>query len=240
MNDQSRIYPHGKVEKISEDIFMVRGSINMNPVVRITRNMAIIREGAELTLVNPLRVSEEVENEILNLGNIAHVMRLGAFHGVDDDYYVDKFAAKMWAQIGGTTYPTPEITDALSAACKLPFENGQVVEFNGSIQPECVLLMAVGNGLLLSCDAIQNYGDYSYNNFLAKLMMPFIGFPKKTIVGPIWLKYMTPEGKSLENQFRNLLDLPFDSLLAAHGTLMTSGAHQAVRDAIDTVYTNNN
>lgn len=236
MSEKSRIYPHGKVEQISEDIFMVRGSININPVVRISRNMAIIREGGELTVVNPLRVTKEVEDEILSLGNIAHVMRLGAFHGVDDTYYVDKFSAKMWAQVGGTTYTTPQITDVLSEGCTLPFTNAQVIEIGGSVQPECVLLMNIDNGLLLTCDAIQNYGDYSYNNFLTRLILPFIGFPKKTIVGPIWLKFMTPVGQSLEKQFRNLLELPFDSLLAAHGTLMKSGAHCAVREAIDTAF----
>lgn len=236
MSEKSRIYPHGKVEQISEDVFMVRGSINMNPVVRITRNMAIVREGNELTLVNPLRVNKEVENEILSLGDITNVMRLGAFHGVDDEYYVEKFSAKMWAQLGGTTYTTPEITDVLSEGCELPFANAQVMEFEGSVQPECVLLLNTGNGLLLTCDAIQNYGDYSYNNFLARLMMPFIGFPKKTIVGPIWLKFMTPEGKSLKKQFCNLLELPFDSLLAAHGTFMKADAHCAVRAAIETAF----
>lgn len=236
MSEKSRIYPHGKVEQISEDVFMVRGSINMNRFVRITRNMAIIREGGELTIVNPLRVNKAVEDEILSLGSIAHVMRLGAFHGVDDSYYVDKFSAKMWAQVGGTTYITPQITDVLSEGCALPFANGQIIEFSGSVQPECVLLLNTGCGLLLTCDAIQNYGDYSYNNFLAKIMLPFVGFPKKTIVGPIWLKFMTPAGQSLEKQFRNLLELPFDSLLAAHGTLKKSGAHSAVREAIDTAF----
>ena len=237
MTDRSRVYPHGSVEQICENVFMVRCSININPVVRITRNMAIIRDGSELTLVNPLRVNEEVESEILALGNIAHIMRLGAFNGVDDSYYVDKFSAKMWAQIGGTTYTTPEISDALSVGCELPFQNAQLVEFNNTIQPECVLLINEANGLLLTCDAIQNYGDYSYNNFLAKLMLPFLGFPKKTILGPIWLRYMTPKGQSLEDEFLALLELPFDSLLSAHGTLLTAGAHCAVEEAISTAFT---
>ena len=28
----------------------------------------------------------------------------------------------------------------------------------------------------LTCDAIQNYGDYSHNNWIARMMMPIIGF----------------------------------------------------------------
>ena len=58
------VYPHGPVEQIADDVFMVRGSIRMNPVVRITRNMAIVRNGSELTLVNPIRLSPAGEAEL--------------------------------------------------------------------------------------------------------------------------------------------------------------------------------
>lgn len=236
MSDQSKIYPHGKVEKIDENIFMVRGSIKMNPIVRITRNMVIVRQGDEISLINPIRVSPEVESQIEALGKIKHIVRLGAFHGVDDTYYSEKYSTSMWSQSGGTTYTVPEIDNEMSAGCQLPFLNAEVIEFNGSVEPECVLLIKVGKGLLLTCDAIQNYGDYSYNNFAAKLLMPLIGFPKTTIVGPIWLKFMTPENQSLEAQFRKLLALEFDSLLAAHGTLLKTGAYIAVEKAIDKAF----
>lgn len=236
MSENSRIYPHGKVETIAENVFMIRGSIKMNPVVRITRNMAIVRQGDELSLINPIRVSLEVESQIQALGKIVNIIRLGAFHGVDDAYYVDKYSAFMWAQKGGTTYTEPKIDNVISANCQLPFSDAKVIEFNGSAQPECVLLLETEKGLLLSCDAIQNYGDYSYNNWFTKMLLPFIGFPKTTIVGPIWLKFMTPEGGTLEAEFRKLLDLKFDSLLAAHGTLLETGAHDAVAKAINKVF----
>lgn len=233
MSERSKVYPHGSVEQISENLFMVRGSIKMNPAVRITRNMAIVREGDELSLINPIRVSPRVEAEIEQLGRVTHLLRLGAFHGVDDEYYAEKYPVSMWAQKGGTTYTKPEIDNEISAGCQLPFSNSEVIEFEGSVQPECVVLIKTGKGILLTCDAIQNYGDYSYNNFFTKLMLPFIGFPRTTIVGPIWLKFMTPKNQSLEAEFRKLLSCEFDSLLAAHGTLLESGAYAAVEKAIN-------
>lgn len=236
MSDQSKIYPHGKVEKIDDNIFMVRGSIKMNPVMRITRNMAIVRQEDELSLINPIRVSPEVELQIEALGKIKHLVRLGAFHGVDDSYYSKKYSASMWSQPNGTTYTAPPINNEISAGGELPFLNAEVIVFNGSVQPECALLVRVGKGLLLSCDAIQNYGDYSYNSLIARLLMPLIGFPRTTIVGPIWLKFMTPENQSLEGEFRKLLALKFDKLLAAHGTLLETGAHAAVEKAINKAF----
>lgn len=236
MSSNTPIYPHGNVEEIAEDLFMLRGSIKMNPLVRITRNMGIIRSGDELSLINPVRVNEKVEAQLAKLGDIKHVIRLGCFHGVDDPYYVEKYGAQMWAQPGGTTYTTPKIDKELSAISPLPFDNSEIFEFAGTTQPECALVINRGRGTLFTCDAIQNYGDYSYNNILAKILMPFIGFPRTTLVGPVWLKYQTPEGESLEAEFRRLLGLKFDCLLAAHGTLLETGAHAAVERAIDKAF----
>lgn len=236
MTSNTPIYPHGNVEEFADDLFMLRGSIKMNPLVRITRNMGIIRNGDELSLINPVRVNAKVEAQIEKLGKIKHVIRLGAFHGVDDPYYVEKYSAQMWAQPGGTTYTEPKIDKELDSIAPLPFDKGEIFEFAGTTQPECALLINRGRGVLFTCDAIQNYGDYSYNNIPAKILMPLIGFPRTTIVGPMWLKYQTPEGESLESEFRRLLGLRFDCLLAAHGTLLKTGAHEAVERAIDKAF----
>jgi hypothetical protein len=236
MTSNTPIYPHGNVEEIAEDIFMLRGSIKMNPLLRITRNMGIIRNGDELSLINPVRVSAKVEAQIAKLGQIKHVIRLGCFHGVDDPYYVEKFGAQMWAQLGGTTYTVPKIDKELDSVAPLPFDNAEIFEFAGTTQPESALLIKRGTGILFTCDAIQNYGDYSYNNIVAKILMPFIGFPRTTIIGPIWLKYQTPEDETLEPEFRRLLGLKFDRLLAAHGTLLKTGAHAAVERAVNKVF----
>lgn len=230
------IYPHGNVEEISADVFMIRGSIKMNPLVRITRNMAVIRNGSELSLINPLRVNEKVEAQLKALGEIKNVLRLGSFHGVDDPYYVEKFGACMWAQSGGTTYTRPAIDKELSSDADLPFDDGEIFEFASTAQPECALLMQREEGILFTCDGIQNYGNYSYNNLPAKILMPFIGFPKTTLVGPLWLKAMTKEGESLESEFRRLLGLKFDKLLSAHGTLLETGAHAAVERAVNKAF----
>ena len=70
-------------------------------------------------------------------------------------------------------------------------------------------------------------------------MMPFIGFPKTTIVGPIWLKMMTPEGGSLKRDFESLLTLDFDRLLSAHGSLLTAGAKDSVAMAVRKTFPDN-
>jgi len=229
-------YPHDPIQEIAPHVYMARGSFQMNAMMRISRNMAIVRHERELTLINPIRLSPEGEAQLKALGEVKHFIRLGPFHGIDDPYYKAEFNPEFWCQKGGRAYPEPGIDHALDEVIDLPFANAQLLCFRKTKQPECALLLKLGEGILLTCDAIQHYGDYSHNNLPTKIVMPFIGFPKKTIVGPIWLKFMTPDGGTLQDEFERLLTLKFDTLLSAHGTLLKTGAHAAVADAVARAY----
>ncbi len=215
---------------------MVRGTHRMNAFMRISRNMAIIRDGRELSVVNPLRLSAEGETKLESLGKVVRVIRLGAMHGVDDPYYVQRFGAEFWCQPGGVTYPQPRIDREFSSDTTLPFPAAKFYCFAGTKQPESALLVQRGTGLLLTCDAVQNYGDYRHHSLPARALMPLIGFPKRMIIGPFWLKYMTPEQTSLRGEFEKLLSLEFDALLSAHGSFMPSGAKNALRIAIEKTF----
>ena len=89
-------YPHGKIEQLFWDIFWVQGSIRVGPGMSMNRNMVIIRNRHELTLINPVRLNETEERKLEKLGRVTHVFRLGDFHGLDDQYYVDKYQARFW------------------------------------------------------------------------------------------------------------------------------------------------
>lgn len=229
------IYPHDPVEQIMDEIFMVRGSINLNRFMRITRNMAIVRNGGELTLINPLRLDSKGEDQLKALGTVKNVMRM-ALHSVDDGYYVDTFNAEYWCPPMDRKADQPRVDHALVEGTPLPFPSAELFVFKGTMQPETVLSFRTGGGFLLTCDCIQHYGDYKHNNLIARLLMPYIGFPKTTIVGPIWLNMMTPDGESLQDEFERLLKLDFNSLLCGHGSFLKSGAKEAVRKAVDKVF----
>ena len=157
-------------------------------------------------------------------------------HGVDDPYYIERYDAELWAPGHSEAHPEPKPTLMFDATTALPFPNASLFCFKGLNQPEGALLLSRGPGLLITCDAIQNYGDYRHNNLVARLLMPLIGFPKTTIVGPMWIKVMTPESASLESEFRRLLELDFDQLLSAHGSFLETGAHEACERAVDKMF----
>ena len=230
------VYPHDPIEKIAQDVFMVRGSLKMNALLRISRNMAVIHHDGELTLVNPIQLHAAEEKKLRALGTIRRIMRLGPMHGLDDPYYVNRFKAEFWCQPGGTIYTQPNIDVEMRSGGSLPFPDAELFCFNGALQPESALVLQRGNGLLLTCDAIQHYDDYKHNNLPARLMLPLIGFPKTTLVGPIWLKRMTPAEASLQREFERLLTQDFDALLSAHGSFLAHGAKAAVRAAIERAF----
>ncbi len=229
-------YPHDPIHQVIPDVFIVRGSIPLNPLMRISRNMAIVRHEGELTLVDPIRLTPAGEAQLRQLGTVKRILRLGPLHGVDDPYYTSEFDAELWAPGVSEAYPDIKPDVQVAAATALPFPDARLVFLEGANQPEATLLIQRAGGLLITCDAIQHYGDYTRNSLLARLAMPFIGFPRTTLIGPIWLKLMTPEGASLEGAFRRILEHDFDKLLSAHGTVLASGAKAAVAGAIDKAF----
>jgi hypothetical protein len=235
-NFDASLYPaacsHEPIRELAPDIFFAPGSIRMGPMMQFSRNMVIVRHGGELTLVNPVRLSAAGEADLEALGTVRHVMRLGVFHGVDDAYTVARFGARFWCQAGSDQYPEPRPDHELSEAGQLPLPDAALFAFRETSKPECALLLQRGAGLLITCDAIQHYGNYERQSLLAKVMMPFIGFPKRALVGPFWLKGLTAEGGSLRPDFDRLLELEFDALVSAHGTPLMHGAQGAVREAI--------
>lgn len=230
------IYPHDPIEEIQPDVFLVRGSIKMNAVLQLTRNMVIVRHQGELTLVDPIRLSSEEEARLDSLGEVKHLLRLGPMHSVDDAYYLNRYDAPLLGPGPVDLHPEPKPTISLDAASPLPFPEAELFVFDGLKQPEAALLLKKDGGLLITCDAIQNYGDYRHNNFLARLMLPWIGFPKTTLVGPFWVKLLTPKGGNLESEFRRLLTLDFDRLISAHGSFLSTGAHAACERAVNKMF----
>jgi hypothetical protein len=140
---------------------------------------------------------------------------------------------------GGRTYTQPGIDHVLGEGDALPFSGARLFVFGHMVEPEGVLLLERGPGMLLTADAIQSYATPPYRphtNFIANLLMPLIGFPKKTIIGPIWMKNMVTDRNGIREDFRRLLELDFDQLLSAHGVFLPRGAKLEVENAFDAVF----
>ena len=224
--------PHDAIEAIVPDLFMVHGSIRLAPGMRINRNMMVLRRNGELSLISPIRLVAKEEGALEALGTIKHVMRLGYYHGIDDRYYVDRYSAQFWCQAKSVHYPEPKPGHVLGEHSILPTADTELFCFQETKFPECALLLRQHGGILITCDSIQHWTDWSYCSLPARLVMRLAGFSLTTLIGPLWRKYMTPPGGSIQPDFQRLLSLEFEHLVGAHGRVCHGGAHGKVKAAV--------
>ena len=210
---------HGPLLPILEDAWYVTGSVQFKPLLRLPRNMVVLRHGGELMLVNSVRLNAEGEAELNALGRVAHIMQIG-MHGMDDPYYVDRYQAKLWR------------ADALRQDTVMPFPDVSVFRFADTIRAECALLVQRDGGLLITCDAIQHWAPSGLMSPLAKVATRLIGFQKPAQIGPPWRKKQTPPGGTLRGDFERLAALPFRRLIGGHGGLLEVDAQAQVRASI--------
>jgi hypothetical protein len=236
MSDHAAAEPHSQIEKLFDDVYWVQGSIRMGPGVRTNRNMVVLRQESELTILNPVRLDEAGEAALEQLGDVKHLVRLGYFHGVDDPYYVDRFGAKLWCQAGSDHHrePTPDVV--MDESTELPIADAKLFVYREARHPECAVLLERHGGLLVTCDSIQHHVDWTHCSLMARLAMRAMGFMKPMNIGPPWRKTMTPEGGSLRPDFERLLELDFDHAVGAHGSVCRGGAKQALRNTVSHVF----
>lgn len=228
--------PHGNLEPLGNDVWWVPGTMRMNWYMGISRNMVVVRSGNELTLLNPVRLDEQGEAALAALGEVRHLVRLGCFHGCDDAYLKQRYGAKFWCQANSRQYPEPVADQVLEEGGALPFPDAQLIAFREVKRPECALLIRRGNGILVTCDSLQYYPNWERHSLVARLLMPRIGFSKRLLVGPLWKKFQTPKGGSLQPDFERLLALDFDAFVSAHGAPVMQGAKAAARAAVEDAY----
>lgn len=220
--------PHGELLPIFDDAWWLTGTVKFNPVIRLARNMAVLRNGRELTLINAIRLDDAGLKKLEALGDVAHVMRIG-IHAMDDAFYLDRYGAKYWSvDRGGLAPSTTELTED----CALPFPDAEVFRFRDTVEAEAAILVRREGGLLITCDSVQHWAPSPLMSLSAKMITRVMGFQKPAQIGPPWKKIMTPKGGTLKPDFERLAGLGFDKLIGAHGGLLERDATDALRATI--------
>lgn len=221
------VYPQDELKALYPGVHLLHGSIRMGPGMRMNRNMIVLDNGGELILINPVRMTDEGLARLDAMGKVKAVLRLGDFHGLDDQFYVDRYQCEFWAQEGQTTYQQPSPDRVISAATPSPFPNSQFFIFEDAAHPEAALLLNEHH-LLITTDSVQYHADWSYFSPFTKFAFKLLGFKTGVNIGPPWLKRVTKKGCSLKADFERLLLLDFDAMVGAHGMHMRSGAKDAL------------
>jgi hypothetical protein len=216
--------PHGPPTEVFPDTFVVRSTFRMGPLVSIARNMVVLRQGKELTLVNAVRLTPAGEAALTALGEVRHQVKLGHFHTRDDAYVRDRFGTTFWASA-----PADGSTEKLVDGAPGPLERAGVFVFatTGAREAALVVKQPAG-GLLLTCDSVQHWADTAGCSWLGGVICRRMGFlNRRATIGPIWAKKLT-EGNpaAVRPDFERLLAADFTHLLSGHGALLRDDAHR--------------
>lgn len=228
---------HSRIEQIFPDVYFVMG---MNKIthegvdLQYSCNMIIVRDGQALSLINTVRLSDKGLKELDALGTVKNIVRIGAFHGKHDAFYLDRYeGAKLWA-LEGMVDQNGKPTDVeLHSNGSMPFPHCSVIRFETSKFPEAMLHVDIHDGIIITCDSLKNWlgPDEYFNEETSKLYQEQEFFGAASI-SSIWLQAC----ETKKNDFDTLRSLKFKHLLSAHGRPLLNNAYDCVMTTLDKTF----
>jgi hypothetical protein len=236
MDQFSPALKHGGIEEIFPDLFWVTGS--METVLQgmdwqFSRNMVVIREGERLIIVNSVRLDDAGLAELDKLGRVTDVVCLGALHGRDDPFYVERYGADYWALPGVEPESGLPVTQRLRPDGPLPVADASLFEFRTTKIPEAILHLAREGGVVIACDALQNWlAPDEYFSEDSKALMQEMGFFAPANLGPVWVQMAAPQAED----FVRLKELVFKHALCGHGAPLRDSAYPAYSETFKRMF----
>jgi len=243
----NKVLPHGPIKKAFDNIWYIQGQVKMPmlfPPMRISKTMTIIKNpnNNELTLINAMPLDRKTLNEIEILGEIKNTLRVGGYHGRDDNFYKHHYNVTVHA-IKGQSYekkfekepgnPKNAYFNAdvlLDEMSELPIPHASLKLFKSSNPIEGILHIHKEGGILVTADSLQNTPNADkFCNWGAKIFMKKFGFFKAYNVGPGWVQFAKPSLKEI----RSIMDLDFNHVIPGHGEAVIGGAKEKYRTVIE-------
>lgn len=228
------------------NVFIAR---SVFPVVRwvmgLHCTMTVYRAAnGEVTLVNAFRVPANVEDEILALGPVRHIVTLGGFHGASDAYYLTcgKFGTPThWTPVGGSVAPGLPDAKGLTED-SYPVDGAQVVPLE-SPYPECALVLPLGvtsgGNVLVACDALVHAIDTRGIPPIGRVLLnAFMGLATQGTPepAPLWCKHQKVAigQEKLRPYYARILDeLEWSAVVTAHGPAVVDCNRDNLRRAVE-------
>lgn len=219
--------PHGAIQEVFPDVFFVTGTMQtvlMGAHWHFSRNMSIVRDGRALTLINTVRLDEAGLAALDALGEVKHIVKIGALHGLDDAFYKSRYPnASFWALPGMPHAEGLTADKELTVGGELPFAGASLFVFEHTKLPECILRIDREGGILVACDSLQNWvGPDAFFSDESRKMMTDMGFFQSANLGPVWMQVNEPKAPD----FARLHDVPFKHALCGHGVPLKDKAQE--------------
>lgn len=232
MFEYSPAWPHGTLQAAFSEIYYVVGTNKTHHAgvdIQTSRTMTVVRVGDQLTLLNTVRLDNEGLRALDTLGAVKHIVRLGAFHGRDDPFYCDRYGAPLWAPPGATQADGRAADRTLTPGGPFPVPGSEVFAFVSAKFPEVAIRLEHEGGILVTCDAIQNWARVdAFFSPACGAAFKAQGLIREANIPSTWQQACEPSA----DDFRRLLNLRFRHLLSAHGEPLRDVAYERVRASV--------
>lgn len=236
MTEFAPALPHGAIDEVWPGVWHVTGTMKtvlMGAHWHFSRNMTVVRDGDALTLINTVRLDDAGLAALDALGRVAHVVRIGSLHGLDDAFYKQRYGAICWALPGMPPAPGVEPDRLLEEGGAMPVADASVFIFRSTKLPEGILRLDREGGILVACDSLQNWlAPDAFFSEESKRMMTEMGFFQSANLGPVWMQVNSPQAED----FKRLRDVPFRHALCGHGSPLRDQAREAYRQRFAQVF----
>lgn len=217
---------HGELHEIFDNVFFVSGAMEtvlMDMDWQFSRNMVVVRDEKRLIVINSVRLNDQGLAALDSLGKVTDIIRLGALHGRDDAFYVDRYKANYWAMPGVDNAANLSV-NTLTADGKLPIKGASLFQFTTSNIPEAIIILPQDGGIAIACDALQNWlspDEHFCEHSIERMQQ--MGFFTEANVGPVWQQVAEPEA----DDFIRLKAVPFKHAVCGHGEPLKERAKEA-------------
>ncbi len=220
--------PHGQIKEVFKDVFFVTGEVNFFPGLPITRNMIIIRQKIELTLINFIRLSNQGMMELENLGTIKNIIRIGDLHHLDIPFYKYRYNATYWTLEHANGDGDIKPDKILYQSDDLPFDDAKLIIIKTQKCDEAAILLDHDGGILITCDCIQNHESLKNHKLFERFTIRINGTCGKAKISRLWLMHNHAKYEDLNT----ILKYHFKHLLSAHGTPLFDSARKCLKQSI--------
>jgi hypothetical protein len=231
--------PHGQVEEVFPDVFFVMGTMRnefFGSMWQFSRNMTVVRENGNLTIINSVRLNDEGLAKLDKLGKVVNVVRIGDAHGVDDPFYLDRYNASFWA-LPDMNVKGLRIDHELREGGPMPFSDASLFVFKTSKRPECIIHLDRAGGIMIACDSLQNWTqpDEFFDEPTVPTMTGF-GFFTEANVGVAWMHECSPQGEDFTRLKEFSSAHPYKHAICGHGIPLRDRAMELYHQRFTTMF----
>jgi hypothetical protein len=236
MTQFAEAMPHGDIREVFPDIFFVTGTMKtvlMGAHWHFSRNMIVVRDGNNLSLINAVRLSDQGLAQLDALGKVVNLIKIGSLHSLDDAFYKERYGATVWALPGMPHAAGVSPDRLLTTDGELPLSACSLFVFEHTKLPECILRIDREGGILIACDSLQNWlAPDAFFSDESRKMMSDMGFFQAANVGPVWMQVNDPKAPD----FQRLNQLAFKHVLCGHGSPLLDHGQHAFADRFKQVF----